>query len=113
MWRDLFAGCTHLFYNLFYFMEECGLLDPSNECHIAALHYVFQQRINKSLDLFKTGHNQGPISTEGNSSPEQLWINGTMRNRNPNGTIAREFAQGVSKVMIGIGPWNRNPSILC
>ena len=81
-------------------MEECGLLDPSNECHTAALHYVFQQRINKSLDLFKTGHNQGPISTEGNLSPEQLWINGMMRNRNPNGTIAREFAQGVSKVMM-------------
>ena len=96
MWRDLFAGCTHLFHSLFHFMEECGLLDPSNECHLAALHYVFQPRINQSLDLFKTGHNRGPISTEGNLSPEQLWINGMMRNRNPNGTIARVFAHGVS-----------------
>jgi hypothetical protein len=96
MWRDLFAGCTHLYYSLFYFMEENGLLDPSNDTHMAALHYVHKPRINESLILFKTGHNQGPISTEQNLIPEQLWIDGMLRNRNPNGTIAREFAEGVS-----------------
>ena len=30
LWRDVFAGCTYLFYNLFYFMEECAILDASN-----------------------------------------------------------------------------------
>ena len=96
MWRDLFAGCTHLYYRLFYFMEDSGLLDPSNEIHMAALHYVYKPRINASLGLFKIGHNQGPISTEQNLSPEQLWIDGMLRNRNPNGTVAREFAEGVN-----------------
>ena len=100
LWRDLFAGCTHLFYSLFHFMEECGILDASNEYHLAALHYVFQPRINGCLDVFKSGHNSGPISTEGNMSPEQLWITGMMRNQNPNGTVAREFAEEVSAVFI-------------
>ncbi len=74
-------------------MEDSGLLD--NETHMATLYYVYKPRINASLDLFKTGHNQGPISTEHNLSPEQLWIDGMLRNRNPNGTVAREFAEGV------------------
>ena len=96
LWRDMFAGCTYLFYNLFHFMEDCGILDASNEYHLAALHYVFQPRINRSLDIFKSSHNSGPISTERNMSPEQLWISGMMRNQNSNGTVAREFSEGVS-----------------
>ena len=98
MWRDLFAGCTHLFYELFHFMEECGILDASNEHHLTALHYVYQPRINRSLADFKSGHNNGPISSEGNQSPEQLWINGMIRNRNPHGTVAREFAEQINVV---------------
>ena len=41
LWRHLFMGCTFLFYNLFYNMENSGLLDLSNEAHIFALDYVF------------------------------------------------------------------------
>ena len=96
MWRDLFSGYTQLYYCLFYFMEDCGLLDSSNETHIAALHYVYKPRIYTSLGLFKNGHNKGPISTEQNLSPEQLWIDGMLRNQNPNGTVAREFEEGVN-----------------
>ena len=81
-------------------MEECGILDASNEYHLAAIHYVFQPRINNSLDVFKSGHNTGSISTERNMSPEQLWISGMMRNQNPNGTVAREFAEGVSVAFV-------------
>lgn len=96
LWRDLFSGCTNLFYNLFYYMEESGILDASNECHLVALHFVYQPRINQSLETFKAGHNRGPISTEGNQSPEQLWIHGMLRNRNPGGTVAREFTNEVN-----------------
>lgn len=28
LWRDVFLGCTYLFYHLFYCMENCGILDP-------------------------------------------------------------------------------------
>ena len=48
------------------------------------------------LNLFKNGHNCGPISTERNLGSEQLLVNGMTHNRNPEGTIAREFSQEVS-----------------
>ena len=66
LWRDLYTGCTHLFYQLFYHMEESLILDPSNEVQLFALHYV----------TFTSGHNNGPISTERNLTPLQLWVNG-------------------------------------
>ena len=37
---------------------------------------------------------RAPISTERNQSPEQLWINGMLRNRNSGHTVAREFEVG-------------------
>ncbi len=109
--RDMFAGCTYLFYNLFHFMEECGILDASNEYQFAALHYVFQPRINSRhyvfqprinsrLDIFKSGHNTGPISTKRNMSPEQLRISGMTRNQNSGRTVAREFSEGVSAMFV-------------
>ena len=48
-----------MFYQLFYHMEECSLLDPSNEIHIFALHYVYLPRINRHLRIFSSGHNNG------------------------------------------------------
>ncbi|RMX42821.1 hypothetical protein pdam_00025611 [Pocillopora damicornis] len=72
LWKDLFTGCTYLFYNIFCHMEECGILDNANKLHLAALHYVFVPRINRHLSLFTDGHNRSPISTERNRSPKQL-----------------------------------------
>lgn len=39
--------------------------------------------------LFAEGHNRGPLSTEHNQSPEQLWIRGMLSNST--GRIAEEF----------------------
>ena len=78
LWRDLFIACTSLFYNLFYFMEEHGLLDPTDEIHLFALHYVFLPRINQNLEIFRESHNKAPLSTEKNRSPEQLWLTGML-----------------------------------
>ena len=72
------------------YMEESGILDASNECHLAALHFVYEKRINESLAMFKAAHSRSPISTEGNQSPEQLWINGLLRNRSSGRRVARE-----------------------
>ena len=41
LWRDVFMGCIFLFYDLFYQMEEEGMLDPSNKNDLFALHHVF------------------------------------------------------------------------
>lgn len=78
LWRDLFCGCLHLYYNLFYAMEHCGMLDPSNELHLFSLHFVYLPRINQTLQLFAQGHNRAPISTERGKSPLQLWISGSV-----------------------------------
>ena len=67
LWRDLFTGCTYIFYQLFYHMESQGILDPSDEHHIAALHYVFLPIINRHLMLFTKRLNKTPISMEKNS----------------------------------------------
>lgn len=93
LWRDLFTGCTYLFYQLFYHMEDEGILDPSNEHHMAALHFVYLPIINRHLRLFTEGHNKAPISTERNQSPEQLWLRGMLSN--PSTRIAEEFASQV------------------
>lgn len=98
LWRDVCSGCTIMFYNLFVHMEESGILDASNECHLAALHFVYQPRINHCLEIFKAGHNRAPISTERNQCPEQLWINGMLRNRNSGRTVSREFNLEVSSM---------------
>ena len=45
LWRDLFLGCTYVFYYLFYSMENFGLLDPSDEIQLFALHYVYLRLI--------------------------------------------------------------------
>ncbi len=57
LWHDLFMGCTFVFYNLFYHMENSGILDSSNEMHIFALHYVFLPRINRNLQMFQEAYN--------------------------------------------------------
>lgn len=89
LWRDMFSGCIFVFYHLFCYMEACGVLDITNELHLAALHYVFLPLINRNLSLFAEGHNRGPLSTEHNQSPEQLWIRGMLSNST--GRIAEEF----------------------
>ena len=65
-------GCTYVFYHLFYHMESSDVLDPTNELHLFALHFVFVPRINENLKLFWEGRNRGPLSSEYNYSPEQL-----------------------------------------
>ena len=42
-WRDLFHGCTFLFYYIFCYLEDTGLLDISSANHLFCLHYVFQE----------------------------------------------------------------------
>ncbi|XP_067054671.1 uncharacterized protein [Acropora muricata] len=91
LWRDVFYGCTHTFYNLFSCMEDSGILDPSNEIHIFALHYVFLPRLNSQLTQFANGHARAPISTEHNKSPEQLWISGLMNVWSSDHPVAQEL----------------------
>ena len=96
LWRDLFLGCTYVFYYLFYSMENFGLLDPSDEIQLFALHYVYLPMIQRNLDLFRADHNRGPLSTEHNSSPEQLFFQGMLSVANSDFRTSAEFAHHVS-----------------
>ena len=50
LWRDVYEGVLGLYYRLFYFMEDEGILDPLNEIHLAALHYIYLPLINEKLN---------------------------------------------------------------
>ena len=69
LWRDMFSGCVHLFYHLFYEMENYGMLDPSNEPHLFALHFTYVPRINRNLEIFVGGQNRALLFTERGKSP--------------------------------------------
>ena len=45
-------------------MEEEGILDRNSIIDLFALHYIYQPRIQASLDEFKKGWNHHPIATE-------------------------------------------------
>ena len=53
LWRDVFTGVLSFYYHLFYHMEDEGMLDPLNDCHIADLHYEFIPHINNKLQFGK------------------------------------------------------------
>ena len=73
LWRYMWNGATHVFYNLFYYMEDCNILDCNNERHLWALHYVYLPRVNASLRHFLLQWNNHGLRTEHNLSPNQLF----------------------------------------
>lgn len=76
LWRDVWQGVTSVYYHLFYFMEDKGLLDPNDEVHLYCLHTIFVPRINQHLNIWQGSWNSHPLSSCSNRSPVQLWIEG-------------------------------------
>ena len=76
LWRDLFSGCVSFFYSLFYAFEDNGLLNINCPLDLYALHIVFIPTLQQHLDLFREGWAHHHMRTEGNRSPQQLWILG-------------------------------------
>ena len=77
-WRDLFHGCTFIFYYVFWYLEENAYLDILNNIHLFSLHYIFLPRINRHLGLFQEGYDNHPLRSESNMTPIQLWVSGVM-----------------------------------
>ena len=95
LWRDMHRCVTGIFYRLFYFMEHHHLLDPIDESHLYALHYVFLPRINQALRLFEECWNNHHVHTEGGMTPRQLFTAGALRLRH-SGLVAVDFFDHVS-----------------
>ena len=95
-WRDMHRCVTVLYYRLFYFLEHQNHLDPDNDVHRYALHYVYFPRINHSLKVFRECWNHHSVQTENNVSPHQMFTAGSL-NRQRTGLHALDF----------LTPWNR------
>lgn len=102
LWRDVFAGCTYLYYNLFFFMQDRGMLDAANDINLFCLHYVFLPRIERHLNLFSSGWNNKPLSSERNRTPWQLWYQGLLSIYNSDYLVARDIRQYESEVLVSI-----------
>ena len=63
-WRDLFSGCTSLFYDLFYHLEDAGILDIYT---FGA--YIYLPLINYSLSNFTAAWSNHPMSSMRGMSP--------------------------------------------
>ena len=76
--RDTTRCCLTTFYNAFTFLEEEHLLDVTNETDVFCLHHVFLPRIKRAIQEFRLGWNHHSLSSEGNQTPYQLWIQGVI-----------------------------------
>lgn len=100
LWRDVFTGCIHLFYTLFYSLEINGILDPTSSSDLFCLHYVFLPRINHHLDTFREGYSHHRLRSAGNRSPFQLWYGGLAE-----GTGDNDAIQGIlHPTMVSVSP---------
>ncbi|KAM4537018.1 G2/M phase-specific E3 ubiquitin-protein ligase-like [Odontesthes bonariensis] len=64
LWADLWRGVSNVYHTLFHFLEGEGIVDPDNEGHIWALHYIYLPRLNRDLTLFMSQWNNHGLRTE-------------------------------------------------
>ena len=77
LWRDVFRCVIHMYYYIFYGMEQSGVLNLNNPInHMFSLQLVFMARINHALHEFTEAFNHHKIRTANNWSPYQMWVNG-------------------------------------
>ena len=79
LWRDVYEGVLSMYYQLFYFLEDEGMLNQFNTLHIAALHYVCLPKINEKLQLRRNAWSRHRMRTV-KSSPIRLWVSGQLQN---------------------------------
>lgn len=76
LWRDVFTNALHLFYSIFYFLEDNNLLSMESELDLYALHYIFKPRIQRCLEEWKDAWNNHRLRTERCWTPSMIWTNG-------------------------------------
>ena len=78
LWRDVHRCVLKPFGNHFRHLEEIGFLDPLNEIDIFCLHTCYLPRIDKCIRSFQEAWNNHRLSTEGNATPFQLFLSGSL-----------------------------------
>ena len=93
LWRDVNSIVCCRFINIFSYLESL-VLDPTDEIHLFALHFVFMPLINEALDELCASWNCHSLSTENNLTPRQLWIQGMVDCINSNLTAVTSIQSG-------------------
>ena len=93
LWREVNNIVCSRFINIFSCLESLAL-DSTNELHLFVLHYVYTPLINQSLNELTEAWNNHPLSTEGNLSPRQLWVQGMIHARNTNYSAVSSVRSG-------------------
>jgi hypothetical protein len=91
LWRDLYTGCTNMYYDLFYFLEDEGLLDVNNIVHRWCLQYVFAPRFQRDLDTFRHQWNRHSLTSEGGFTPLQMYVRGALALSNSQSTAMSDI----------------------
>lgn len=68
-------------------MESAYLLNPSDDRDIACLHHTVGELLRTTIQDFKNGWNEHPISTAENFSPRQLFVLGLLRMKSSGNTF--------------------------
>ena len=79
MWRDVYRCVGVIFADLFREMEGERNVSCFNQVDLFCLHSVFLPRINNALNSFVESWNNHPLSSERNLTPNQLFIEGALR----------------------------------
>ena len=69
LWVDVVRYIVTPYRNIFTYAESFGLFDPLNELQLFALHYVYQQRIKRSIEEFVLQWNHYGLSSERCQTP--------------------------------------------
>ena len=79
LWAEVNRVLSALYIGIFKFLEERMLLDPLDEKHLFALHFVYLPRINASLSEFREQWNHHGLRTSGHQSPLTIWQTSIIR----------------------------------
>ena len=101
LWRDVFETVLQVFYRLFYHMEHLGILDPLNELHLFALHYIYIPVINQALDLYCSAWNMHSLSSCKSKTPLQLYTEGMIMLQHHN-IPSLDYFQPVQESVYGV-----------
>ena len=55
LWRDTYRCVLSVYYQVFYYLEDTHYLDQASDIDLFCLHFVYEDKINKSLKSFVDG----------------------------------------------------------
>jgi hypothetical protein len=100
LWCDVWTGVVNTYYDLFRFMETeaaaggDGCLQADNDVHLWALHYVFQPRLDRSIEEFRGQWNNHSIRTERSFTPLQIFARDSLGLANTTLTAMQDLFNG-------------------